>query len=144
MHSPRIVAFVAQPLLKFTGHLTEKYWPTVPCPTCGNGNLKLAGSIDDVWASHVVTAPTYPPLAEIEYSGVFKAELRCDEGSCREGVVVSGKCLVDEQWERDDEDRYQTLYSVTFVQPPLRLFDIPDNTPEAVKPASQTPRRCSG
>lgn len=120
------------PLLRFTGDLTEKHWPTVPCPRCGNGSLKLVGSVQDVWASHVVTAPSYPPPYQGDFSGVFSATLRCDEGSCQEGVVVVGTSSVEEQWVEPVEDRYQTFYRVKFVQPALRLFDVPPDTPQKV------------
>jgi hypothetical protein len=123
----------AHPLMKFTGVLTEKYWPTVPCPTCGNGNLKLMGPVNDIWASYVETAPAYPPQHQLDMGGVFHATLRCDESTCQEGAVVAGSMFVDEQWEWPNEDRYQTFYKVKFVEPALRLFDVPADTPEAVK-----------
>jgi hypothetical protein len=132
------VRLVAKHLSKFTGLLSEKYWPTVPCPTCEVGNLQLADGVQVIWASHVMTAPDYPPLAEIEYSGSFTAHLRCDDGGCREGVVVAGRAYVDEQWESVTESRYQTFLQVHFVDPALRLFQIPPTTPEPIAKAIES------
>lgn len=120
---------MAKHLGKFTGLLTERYWPTVPCPTCEVGNLQLDGGVRVTWASQVMTAPDYPPLAEVEYSGMFTAHLRCDGGGCQEGAVVAGRAYVDEQYERPTEARYQTFLQVHFVEPALRLFHIPPATP---------------
>lgn len=129
---------MARHLGKFTGLLTEKYWPTVPCPTCEVGNLRLDGSVEVTWASHVVTAPDFPPLAEVEYSGTFTAHLRCDDAGCQEGAVVAGHAYVDEQWERPTEDRYQTFLQVHFIEPALRLFHIPPAAPEHIRRAIES------
>ncbi len=123
---------VVKHLSKFTGLLTEKHWPTVPCPTCEIGNLKLEGDLHTTAASHVMTAPPYPPLAELEWGGRFTAHLRCDDSACQEGVIVAGRAYVDEQWEQPTEDRYQTFLMVHFVEPPLRLVETPEATPEPV------------
>ncbi|KQP63517.1 DUF4145 domain-containing protein [Nocardioides sp. Leaf285] len=122
-------------LSKFTGLLTEKYWPTVPCPTCEVGNLRLDGAVKVTWASHVMTAPAYPPLAEVDHGGAFTAHLRCDDSGCQEGAVVAGRAYVDEQWERPSDSRYQTFLQVHFVEPALRLFHVPPATPDSIREA---------
>lgn len=129
---------MAKHLTKFTGLLTEKYWPTVPCPTCEVGNLQLSAGVQVFWASYVMTAPDYPPLAEVEHGGTFAAPLRCDDGECLEGAIVAGRAYVDEQWERPTEDRYQTFLQVHFVEPALRLFHVPPATPEPVVKAIES------
>lgn len=134
----RRVRTVARHLSKLTGFLTEKYWPTVPCPTCEVGNLRLKGEVRLVWASHLNTAPEFPPLPEFEYAGRFTAALQCDDAGCWEGAVVAGSASVDEQYERATESRYQTFLQVHFIEPALRLFHIPSATPDAIGKAVES------
>lgn len=129
-------------LVKFTGVLTERYWPSVPCPSCEVGNLRLEEGVKVVWASSVEVAPEYPPLAEVDHFGRFTA-LRCDNESCREGAVVAGSAYVDEQWEHPAESRYQTFLRVRFVEPALRILQFPQRTPDSVERLpGPRPRSC--
>ena len=135
----RTVRHVAQPLTKLTGSLTEKSWPGVACPTCGDGVLRLEGAFT-IFDSATQNLPSYPPPPPFELKGRFTGLLECDDAACAEGVAVAGDWYVDHTQEPPSSggDRWIDYYTVRFVHPPLTIMHLPMGTPARVVAAVES------
>ncbi|WP_150304721.1 DUF4145 domain-containing protein, partial [Pseudomonas saliphila] len=114
----------------FTNASVNKY----SCPYCGNGELRLDGSINsrETIASQAEHDEEYWDLTFVRL--VFSCSLKCS--SCDELVFVVGDGWVEEEYyERPDGEvdrNYLEYYRPSYFHPALQLLDFPDACPEEV------------
>lgn len=116
---------------------TKTHTPAFPCPSCSKGRLSAVdGSLtySQTAKSRRIQAHEESGPEDLEYT--FSATLKCNDRGCQDTVRVAGKGS-PEQTEAYDEDGYPYLdledrFRPLFFHPPLKLFEPPKGTPDAV------------
>ncbi len=133
-------------------------FPNLPCPTCENGNLIIMQETKiNKYPSFIQTLPDHPSEAkswlsedgrehrgatlwdiegtshEITITSFF---LRCNRDNCQEVVSTCGESKTDGYWIDDPEEPYfreSLYYFPKLFYPTIKLFKIPDQTPDSIK-----------
>jgi len=119
--------------------------PSWPCPNCTTGvllpSLGIPKSKDGEdsfrWgydaASHAeLSSYNGDPFA----TGVFVGLLKCNNKDCVESVAISGSLGLeqnDEESCRRGESSWIAFCIPNYFSPPLRIFQIPENCPRAIR-----------
>jgi hypothetical protein len=114
--------------------LSKEGAPNWPCPRCGGGHLRLIPeSLNSSWTANTTEASNHEAFEASWVKQRFVALLKCDNGKCKEPVVVAGTGTVEE-WpdEHLTEMLYEDVFVPTYVLPSPKLIDIPPNAPSAV------------
>lgn len=118
----------------------EDAWPSIECPVCGNGHLTIApkadGSRKADWRITKVTSSWSDWGDPTDIKGTFSADLLCSNTSdCGDSIHVSGDVAVDysdRYRHTSDEEPFETLLTVEWFHPSLRIVDVPDDVPGSV------------
>lgn len=122
-----------------TLNFTTTVVPSIPCPSCPDGRLIHSKG----FVRKDVNAWTHRSSKEDEWDSEwtqshFSAVLRCNDPSCNEAVHVVGvgnvepvTVEIDDHW--GPIDQLDTVFTPKYFVPPLRIFDCPSKTPEAVR-----------
>jgi len=129
---PRVVTTQATSLIDY---FKDGSWPLVRCPSCRAG--VLAPGTDSIShqsaSSRASEAKSQGDPTTIE--GVFVAQLECGNAACRERVNAAGKMCVDVDFDRRGDWGYATFLKVTYFEPALPLFDVPEHCPTDIRDA---------
>jgi hypothetical protein len=126
-----------QDLKALDGYVSQRDWPHVNYPTCGNGFL-TPDVLDAVPSMASERAQTHESWEPDWISGTFHGLLRCAVPSCAETVSVVGNLKVgptlapDSSWDGAD---YDNMFQLRFALPALTILTPPAETPEEVKEA---------
>jgi hypothetical protein len=113
--------------------------PSIPCPSCHEGRLVHAKGFvrenDNAWTQCSRKEEEW----ESEWTQThFSAVLLCNNSICKEAVHMVGVSSVEEvNIEIDDHHgpmgQLDTVFTPMYFVPPLRIFDCPNTTPDAVR-----------
>lgn len=116
----------------------EGAWPSIECPVCGNGHLALQPPADPrkkvEWQPNAATREWNDWGDPTDIRGTFGASLRCSNiTDCGDTVHVSGDVAVDYASGYIGADEpFETVLTVRWFHPSLRIVDVPEGTPESV------------
>ncbi|PKH42155.1 protein of unknown function [Nocardioides alpinus] len=133
---------MAKPISALVGWLDEYDWPKVSCPTCGEGGLdfveKSITTLEDVESAAKQESYKQGLAGPEELSGTFHGHLICDNSSCRDAVAMAGDWGL---WVNDgmypERGSFGSVYRIRYLNPPLRLMNLPDKTPQKVQDCVQ-------
>lgn len=114
---------------------SEDKIPHWRCPGCLNETLEiLPGSFHkEATSDTTLNQGEFWFEPEDHYKTVFSCLLRCSRKSCLEVVAINGEGWVDKDFNVDEEQyEYVELYRAKYFYPPLPVFMLPEDCPEAI------------
>ena len=113
----------------FPGYFRYKHTPTWGCPACGSNSLTAAEEVVPQFKDPIdTTDPDFDP-EWIEY--IFSLNLQCSIANCAHKVVCIGAGNVSQEPsdERGGDWEWVEMFQVKYFEPPLKMFNPPENTP---------------
>lgn len=110
---------------KFTENSSFKW----PCPNCNNTSLELTKErfFSEMTVRSIELSALIPDEAlNLTFTGVLKCK------SCSEHIVFTGKGHPMPDYDSNGQTIYEDVFSPTYFEPTLNIFDIPENCPETV------------
>lgn len=124
----------------YKGYFTQDGMSKWQCPTCNSGSLQV---IQDKFIMQ------YNSATEMHYHEdwfdapemivyTFTTLLSCTNPSCKEVISCSGTGGVEREQYSYDDSKYVEYFKPFFFYPSLKIFQIPEKTPEEIKKAIET------
>lgn len=116
---------------------TFQYWPSLPCPSCKLGTLKIVKStISKEETASSKVAHRHEEWDPDWIKQRFIAVLHCANPRCRDSVFVCGEITMElDQYYEPDRGLVQDwddCYVPRYFEPAPPVFPIPDECPEEV------------
>lgn len=120
-------------------YFTQDSIPNWVCPTCQIAVLNTT-SEHFIFEDTAITKQSWnedwfdPDMARYTYTALFT----CSNPSCKEAVASSGFGSLEEEYIHTPsgyEREYVSYFRPLFFHPPLKFFQIPNDTPDNVKKA---------
>lgn len=111
--------------------------PPWPCPSCSRGVLNIVeGTFQEKERAHSVKAKECDAWDPEWIEALYSCLLRCSNSACGEFVASHGTGSLEWAQENDDlgepQQVYITHFKPRYFYPPLRIFEVPPDTPESV------------
>ncbi|OGO38856.1 MAG: hypothetical protein A2W35_08000, partial [Chloroflexi bacterium RBG_16_57_11] len=115
----------------------EEAIPDWICPACSLGILRpVKNSFHTAWDSYSEQTNNTPNFEHEVVQFRYIVMLQCNNEKCREGVVSAGEGKFVPKLHYDNKGQQELLFIDTFTPqyfvPPLCIFQIPAECPEAV------------
>ena len=113
------------------------YWPTLPCPRCRGGTLKIVKKT--IVKEETASSKTAHGREDWEPDWIekrFIAMLTCANPNCGDGVFVCGKITTKENFSYSPEGTldmdWEEYFVPSYFEPPPPVFPIPRECPNHV------------
>ena len=119
----------------YKGYFTKEQLSQWQCPTCNSSVLQINNEkflMEHNSATEINYNEDWFDAPEM-ITNTFTTLLSCSNSSCKEVVTCSGTACIEEEYHSyygREEREYVEYFKPYFFYPSLRIFHIPDDTPD--------------